>query len=80
MGPQESLLETVKRRKRALFGHVTRYDSLPEVILQDTLEGGRGSGRKRKRLMDNVKRVDIPTHERTAYNGLQQKRLVEDLR
>ena len=41
MGPQEPLLATVKRRKLAWFGHVTRHDSLPKTILQGTSEGGR---------------------------------------
>ena len=34
VGPQELLLATVKRRKLACFGHVTRYDSLSKTILQ----------------------------------------------
>ena len=31
---QEPLLATVKRRKLAWFGHVTRHDSLSKTILQ----------------------------------------------
>ena len=38
VGPQESLLATVKRWKLALFGHVTCYDSLSKTILQGILE------------------------------------------
>ena len=52
---QESLLATVKRRKLAWFGHVTRPDSLSKTILQGTLEGGRRRGRQRKCWMDNIK-------------------------
>ena len=37
------------------FGHLTRHDSLPKTILQDTLEGGRRCGRHRNCWMDNVK-------------------------
>ena len=44
-------LATVKRRKLAWFGHVTRNDSL----FQGTLEGGRRRRRQRKCWMDNVK-------------------------
>ena len=40
VGPQEPLLATVKRRKLAWFGQVTRRDSLSKTILQGTLEGG----------------------------------------
>ena len=40
VGPQESLLATVKRRELAWFGHVTRHDSLSKTILQGTLEDG----------------------------------------
>ena len=39
VGPHKPLLATVKRRKLAWFGHVTRHDSLSKTILQRTLEG-----------------------------------------
>ena len=55
VGPQEPLLETVKRRKLEWFGHVTRHDSLSKTILQCALEGGRRCGRPRKCWMDNEK-------------------------
>ena len=42
VSPQEPLLATVKRRKLAWFGHVTRHDSLSKTILQGTLEKGDG--------------------------------------
>ena len=45
VGPQESLLATVKRRKLAWFVHVTRLSTLCKPILQGTLEGGRRRGR-----------------------------------
>ena len=41
VGPQEPLLATVRRRKLAWFGHVTRHDSLSKPILQGTLDNGR---------------------------------------
>ena len=55
VGPQKPLLATVKRRKLASFGHVTRHDSLSKTILQGTLEDGRRLGRQRKYWMDNIK-------------------------
>ena len=54
-GPQEPLLATVKRRKLAWFGHVTRHDSLSKTILQGTLENGRRLGRQKNCWMDNIK-------------------------
>ena len=55
VGPRESLLPSVKRRKLAWFGHVTRYNSLSKTILQDALEGWPGRGRQRKCWMENIK-------------------------
>ena len=40
VGPKEPLQGTVKGRKLAWFGHVTRHDILSKTILQGTLEGG----------------------------------------
>ena len=54
-GPQEPLLATIKRRKLAWFGHVTRHDSLCKTIMQGTIEGGRRRGRQRKSWLDNIK-------------------------
>ena len=48
VSPQEPPLATVKRRKLAWFGHVTRNDSLSKTILQGTLEDGQRRGRQRK--------------------------------
>ncbi|GFR83852.1 endonuclease-reverse transcriptase [Elysia marginata] len=55
VGPQEPLLATVKRRKLAWFGHVTRHDSLSKTILQGTVEGKRRRGRQKKAWCDNIK-------------------------
>ena len=55
VGPKELLLATVKRRKLAWFGHVTRHDSFSTTILRGTLEGGRCRGRQRKCWLDNIK-------------------------
>ena len=40
LGPQESLLATIKRLQLVWFGHVTRHDSLSKTILQGTLDSG----------------------------------------
>ena len=53
-GPQEPLLATVKRRKLAWFGHVTRHDSLSKTTFRGTLEGGLHCGWQRKCWMDNI--------------------------
>ena len=55
VGPQEPLLATVKRRKLAWFGQVTRHDSLSKTILQGTLDSGCRRGRQRKCWTDNIK-------------------------
>ncbi|GFS07296.1 endonuclease-reverse transcriptase [Elysia marginata] len=55
VGPQEPLLATVKRRKLARFGHVTRHDSLSKTVLQGTVEGKRRRGRQKKAWCDNIK-------------------------
>ena len=41
VGKQEELLTTVKRRKMAWFGHVTRHQTLSKTILQGTVQGSR---------------------------------------
>ncbi|PIK55282.1 endonuclease-reverse transcriptase [Apostichopus japonicus] len=71
VGPYEPLLSTVKRRKLAWFGHVTRHDSISKVILQGTVEGGRRRGRQRRNWSDNVKDwtgLDMPDLLATAAN------------
>ena len=52
---KEALPTTVKRRKLAWFGHVTRHDSLSKTILQGTMEGGQRRGRQRKCGVDTIK-------------------------
>ena len=55
VGPLESLLTTVKRRKLMWFGHLARSSGMAKTILQGTVKGGRRRGRQRKRWEDNVK-------------------------
>ena len=49
IGPLEDLLTTVKRRKLQWYGHVSRSSGLAKTILQGTVKGGKGQGRKRKK-------------------------------
>ena len=53
-GPQELLLETVKRRKLTWYGHVNRHNSLAKTIMQGSVEGIRRRGKQRKCWMDNI--------------------------
>ena len=55
VGKQEELLSTIKRRKMAWFGHVTRHQTLSKTILQGTVPGSRKRGRQRKQWMDNIR-------------------------
>ena len=55
VGPLETFLSTVKRRKLRWFGHVVRSNGLAKTILQGTVQGGRP--RRRHQRMD---RVDPP--------------------
>ena len=67
VGRQEPLIATIKRRKLAFYGHVTRHDSLCKTIMQGTVEGGRSRGRQRKSWSDNIKEwTGLPTHELLA--------------
>ena len=79
MGPQEPLLPIVKRQKLAQFGYVMHYTSLFKTILQSTLEVWVTPWSAEEMLVRQCQREDIPAHARTAYNGLPQKRLEEDL-
>ena len=63
VGPREPLLVTVKRRKLARFGHITRHDSLFKTIIQGTLGGGQRRGRQRKHRMDIKERTLWPMQE-----------------
>ena len=55
VGKQEELITTVKRRKMAWFGHVTRHQNMSKTILQGTVPGARKRGRQRKQWMDNIR-------------------------
>ena len=55
VGPHESFLAIVKRRKLQWYGHVCRSSGLANKILQGTVKEGRRQGRQRKRWEDNIR-------------------------
>ena len=52
---QELLLSTVNRHRLSLLGHVCRHDTLPKIILQETVDGSRRRGRLRTSWKGNIK-------------------------
>ena len=56
-GVKRKLLETVKTRKLAYYGHTTRKQGscLEKEIIQETMPGARRRGRPRTAWMDNIK-------------------------
>ena len=54
VGPQEPLLATVKRRKRAWFGHVTRHDSLSTGLATPRTAEEMLDGQHQKREMSEL--------------------------
>ena len=56
-GVKRELLETVKARKLAYYGHTMRKQGscLEKVIMQGTMPGAQRRGRRRTAWMDNIK-------------------------
>jgi len=55
-GVKRKLLETVKARKLAYYGHTMRkQESCLDEIMQGTVPGARRRGRPRTAWMDNIK-------------------------
>ena len=50
----EDLITTVRYRKSRWYGHITRSTRLAKMILKGTLQGGRKTGRQKKRWEDNL--------------------------
>ena len=54
-GPVESFLSTVKKKKLAWYGHVTRAKgTLANTILQGTVEGSRNRGRPKRQWVKDI--------------------------
>ena len=49
-----TLIETIKKRKLAYYGHIRRHDTLQRRILEGKVEGKRGRGRRRKSWLGNI--------------------------
>ena len=78
VGPQESLLATVKRQKLAWFMHVIHHDSLLKAILRGTVEGGQRCGQQGNCWMDNIKKwTSLPMWEllTKAFYGKDWRRI-----
>ena len=75
VGPQESLLATIKRRRLAQLGHVTRMiTASPKPSLRTPLEGGRRRGQQRKCWMDNIKEwTSLPMPELLTTASCREK-------
>ena len=54
IGPYEDRITTVRKRELRWYGHLTRSTGLAKMILQCTVQGGRGKGRQKKRWEDNI--------------------------
>ena len=77
VGAQEPFLATVKKRKLALFGHITRHNSLSKTILQGILEGGQCCGWQRKCWLDNMKEwTSLPMPELLTSGSLPMPELL----
>ena len=65
-GVKRELLDTVKARKLAYYGHTTRKQGscLEKEIMQVTMPGARRQGRPRTAWMDNIKTwIGLPVEE-----------------
>ena len=74
VGPQEPLLATAKRRKLALFGHVTRHASLSKSSFRSPWRVGDAVSAE-EMLDGKYQRADIPAYARTAHKDLLQKKI-----
>ena len=49
------MLNTIKSRKLAFYGHIRRHDTLQRTILEGKIDGKRGPGCPRKSWIGNIK-------------------------
>ena len=66
---KEALPATVKRRKLAGLGHVTRHDSLSKAILSGHLGEWATQWSAEEMLNGQRQRVSIPVHARSGHKG-----------
>ena len=74
-GVKRELLDTVKARKLAYYGHTIRKQKscLEKEIMQGTMPGARRRGRPRTAWMDNTNYVDRTIHGRVNQNERGQR-------
>ena len=58
IGETRTLMERIRIRKRNWIGHVLRGDSLLKDIIEGTVSGKRKRGRKRMKMLDDLKKED----------------------
>ena len=74
---ERSLLMIIRMRQRNWMGHIMRGDSLQREIIEGRIEGKRGRGRLRHKLLDWMMRRDtgnlrkkLNIEKRVAIRGL----------
>ena len=58
-------LNSIQRRKHRWLGHVLRHDGLLCKILEGRMEGKRGRGRRRQRMIEDIM-------ENEKYEGMKK--------
>ena len=54
VGERRGLLDLIHKRKNHWIGHVTRHPGLLRDAMEGRLEGNRGRGRKRIKMLDDI--------------------------
>ncbi|GFS12970.1 hypothetical protein ElyMa_001385600 [Elysia marginata] len=53
---RRSLIKTIRKRQATFLGHVMRREKLEHLITTGKLDGKRGRGKQREKIMDGLKR------------------------
>ncbi|GFR72916.1 endonuclease-reverse transcriptase [Elysia marginata] len=53
---RRSLIKTIRKRQATFLGHVMRREKLEHLITTGKLDGKRGRGKQREKMMDGLKR------------------------
>ena len=79
---KQLLLNMVKKRQVAYFGHIIRKDRLQRILIVGTLNGKRGKERPRTLWMDNIKewtKLSYVDYVRKADNRESWKSMIVNL-
>ncbi|GFR85165.1 endonuclease-reverse transcriptase [Elysia marginata] len=49
-----SLINRIRKRQATFVGHIMRRDGLENLLTTGKLEGGRGKGRQREKMLDGL--------------------------